>query len=138
MKLYERFGEKGFHSSFITSFGIDFDAYENICLTRLRGAGCTNNFILPDKAMLTHALDGASVLPRHAGRLYLASGMDAPGGGVFHSKIFLRLGRRAGELLVGSANMTTPGLAGNREMMGAVECRLDLSGEQSLVAAAWM
>ena len=46
MKLYDRFGAKGFHSSFITTFGIDFDTYKNVCLNRLRGAGCTNNFIL--------------------------------------------------------------------------------------------
>ena len=32
MKLYDRFGAKGFHSSFATTFGIDFDTYENVCL----------------------------------------------------------------------------------------------------------
>ena len=69
MKLYDRFGAKGFHSSLISTFGIDFDTYENVCLNRLRGAGCTNNLILPDERMLSLALDGASALPRHAGRL---------------------------------------------------------------------
>lgn len=137
MKLYDRFGAKGFHSSFITTFGIDFDAYENVCLNRLRGAGCTNNFILPDSRMLSYALDGASVLPRYAGRLYLASGMNTPRGGVFHSKLFLRLGRRSGELLVGSANMTAPGLAGNREIMGMVACGSEDSGERRIIASAW-
>ena len=113
MKLYDRFGAKGFHSSFITTFGIDFDTYKNVCLNRLRGAGCTNNFILPNARMLSYTLDGASVLPRYAGRLYVASGMDTSRGGVFHCKLFLRLGRHSGELLIGSANMTAPGLAGN-------------------------
>jgi hypothetical protein len=37
MKLYERFGERGYHTSIITSFGVDFDAYENVVLPRLRG-----------------------------------------------------------------------------------------------------
>jgi len=137
MKLYDRFAAKGFHSSFITTFGIDFDTYENVCLNRLRGAGCTNNFILPDARLLTHALSGASALPRYAGRLYAASGMNAPQGGVFHSKLFLRLGRRSGELLVGSANMTSPGLAGNRELMGMIECGPEESEERALIAAAW-
>jgi len=137
MKLYDRFAAKGFHSSFTTTFGIDFDTYENVCLNRLRGAGCTNNFILPDARLLTHALGGASPLPRYAGRLYAAAGMSAPQGGVFHSKLFLRLGRRSGELLVGSANMTAPGLAGNRELMAMIECDLEESGERALIAAAW-
>jgi hypothetical protein len=137
MKLYDRFGAKGFHSSFITTFGIDFDTYENVCLNRLRGAGCTNNFILSDARMLSYALDGASALPRYAGRLYTALGIGAPRGGVFHSKLFLRMGRRSGELLVGSANMTAPGLAGNRELMGMVECGPEESGERRIIAAAW-
>ena len=138
MKLYDRFGAKGFHSSFITTFGIDFDTYENVCLSRLRGAGCTNNFILPDARMQTYALDGASALPRYAGRFYSAVGMAAPRGGVFHSKLYLRIGRRAGELLVGSANMTAPGLAGNRELMGKVESGPEESGERRIIAAAWL
>ena len=137
MKFYDRFGAKGFHSSFITTFGIDFDTFENVCLSRLRGAGCTNNFILPDARMQTYALDGASVLPRYAGRFYSALGMAAPRGGVFHSKLYLRIGRRAGELLIGSASMTAPGLAGNREVMGMMECGPEDSGEQRIIAAAW-
>ncbi|MBR1214603.1 hypothetical protein [Bradyrhizobium sp. JYMT SZCCT0180] len=138
MKLYDRFGAKGFHSSLITTFGIDFDTYENVCLNRLRGAGCTNNLILPDTGMLSYALNGASALPRYAGRLYSATGISASRGGVFHSKVFLRLGRRSGELLVGSANMTAPGLAGNRELMGMVECDREESGERRIIAAAWL
>ena len=74
------------------------------------------------RAVQTYALDGASVC-RASGRFYSALGMDAPRGGVFHSKLYLRIGRRAGELLVGSANMTAPGLAGNRELMGMVGMR---------------
>src|SRR4029077_13408966 len=44
---------------------------------------------------------------------------------------------RTGELLVGSANMTAPGLAGNRELMGMVECGLEETGERRIVASAW-
>ena len=56
MKLYERFGERGYHTSIITSFGVDFDAYENVVLPRLRGAGCHNNILLCDGALLTQSL----------------------------------------------------------------------------------
>ena len=87
--------------------------------------------------MLSYALEGASAPPQYAGRLYSVAGMNASSNGVFHSKVFLRLGRRSGELLVGSANMTSPGLAGNRELVGMVECSAEDSGERRIVAAAW-
>jgi hypothetical protein len=61
VKLYELFGEKGFHTCVVTSFGLDFDAYENMALARLRGAGCHNNLLISDANMLGLALDGASI-----------------------------------------------------------------------------
>lgn len=135
MKLYDRFADKGFHTSIATTFGIDFDAYESIILPRLRGAGCRNNIVIADSRMLTHALNGASNLPRHAGRLYTVNGASA--GGFFHPKIFLQLGRRSGRLIIGSANLTASGLAGNLEIVGMVSCGEEDSGEQQLVARAW-
>ncbi|MBA4788392.1 MAG: hypothetical protein H2042_01715 [Rhizobiales bacterium] len=135
MKLYERFADKEFHTSIATSFGIDFDAYENIVLPRLRGAGCRNNLVLADGRMLTHALCGASALPHHAGRLYTINGISVPG--VFHPKLFLQAGRRRGRLIVSSANLTTPGLGGNLELAGMVMSDEPGSGEQQLVAVGW-
>ncbi len=135
MRLYERFGDKGYHTSIATTFGIDFDAYESIVLPRLRGAGCRNNIVITDGRMLTHALSGASMLPRQAGKLYTVSGVNAAG--VFHPKLFLQLGRRGGRLIVSSANLTASGLAGNLELMEALACDETDSGEQRLIASAW-
>ena len=45
MKLYERFGDSGFHTSIVTTFGVDFDTYENVALPRFRGAGCNNRAV---------------------------------------------------------------------------------------------
>lgn len=135
MKLYERFADKGFHTSISTTFGIDFDAYESIVLPRLRGAGCRNNIVMADSRMLTHALAGASVLPKHAGKLYTVNGASAKG--VFHPKLFLQFGRRGGRVVVSSANLTASGLAGNLELLGLIECGEDESGESRLIAQAW-
>jgi hypothetical protein len=135
MKLYERFGGRGFHTTLTTTFGIDFDAFENVVLTRLRGAGCFNTALLVDDGMLAYALDGASVLPAHAGRHYTVTGIKA--GGVFHPKITLQLGRNVGRLIVASANMTAPGLAGNLELAGEVEAARDHPGGCQLRASAW-
>lgn len=135
MKLYERFADKNYHTSIATTFGIDFDAYENIVLPRLRGAGCRNNILIPDARMLSHALAGASVLPRHAGRLYTVNGASARG--AFHPKLFLQFGRKGGRLILGSANLTASGLAGNLELVGMIACGDEDSGEQRLIAQAW-
>lgn len=135
MKLFERFGDKGFHSSIITTFGIDFEAYENIALYRLLGSGCRNNTLIIDKQMLTIALDGTSTLPEYAGRHYTVSGVEAKG--VFHPKIILQLGRKEARLIVGSANMTASGIAGNLELVGSITARPEDLGERQLIASAW-
>lgn len=135
MRLYEQFAEKNFHTSVAATFGIDFDAYESIVLPRLRGAGCRNNIVIPDSRMLTHALDGVSALPKHAGQLYTVNGASAKG--VFHPKLFLQFGRRGARLIVSSANLTASGLAGNLELVGALACDETDSGEQQLIAQAW-
>ena len=135
MKLYERFSDKGFHTSILTTFEIDFDAYENIALSRLRGSGCHNNLVIADQRMLTHALSGSSEPPSKAGRLYSVSGATARG--VFHTKLLLQIGRRGGRLIIGSANATASGFAGNLELAGLIECDQASSSEQSLIADVW-
>src|SRR5271166_4532687 len=135
MKLYDLYSDKGFHTSVATSFGLDFDAYETIVLPRLRGAGCRNNIVVADSRMLTYALSDVSRPPALAGSAYTVTGAAADG--VFHPKIFLQLGRRRGRLIVSSANLTTPGLAGNLEIAGVVECTEVPSPEQQIIAQAW-
>lgn len=135
MRLYERFGDRGFHTSIITSFCVDFEAYEDIALPRLRGAGSHNNLLLVDDKMLREALDGGLALPRFAGRWYSASGVTAKG--VFHPKIVLQIGRGEGRIIVSSANMTSSGLAGNLELAGSLECTEDASPQQQIIAQVW-
>jgi hypothetical protein len=135
MKLYEHFGKGGFHTCLVTTFGIDFDAYEHIILARARGAGCHNNLLLTDGRMMSLALDGNSSLPRHAGKLYTVTGVSPRG--VFHPKIALQLGKSSGRLIVSSANVTAAGLAGNLEIAGVIECTAEESGERQLIEAAF-
>ena len=135
MKLYERFGERGYHTSIITTFGLDFDTYENVVLARLKGAGCNNNILLCDAALLTQSLAGLSSLPRTAGRHYTVN--SAYASGAFHPKLVVQLGRNGGRIIVSSANMTATGLAGNLELAEEIVCGAEDSGEQRLVAQAW-
>ena len=136
MRLYERFSDRGYHTSVATTFGIDFDAYESIVLPRLRGAGCRNNTVIADARLLSLSLNSPHGLPQHAGRFYTV-GAIAPARGVFHPKLFLQVGRDGARLMVMSANLTPSGIAGNLELVATVACTTDASGERDLIAQAW-
>ena len=86
-------------------------------------------------ACLTHALSGASTLPQYAGKLYTVAAITSPG--VFHPKLHLQVGRRGGRIIIGSANLTASGLAGNLELVSMIACAEEETGEQQLVAQAW-
>lgn len=118
MKLFDCFSDAGYHSSIVTTFGVDFSAYESIVLGRLREAGCHNNVLIADDRMLGLSMSDAFQRPAHAGRRYSVTG--ARSSGVFHPKVIVQLGTKAGRLLVASANMTSAGLAGNLEVVGSV------------------
>jgi hypothetical protein len=136
MRLYERLGDTGFHTAVISTFGLDFAAFETIALSRLRAAGCRNVILVADSAMVGLALDGDAPMPRVAGAEYLLVKASA-NGGVFHPKIVLQLGRKGGRMIIASANATVAGLAGNLELASIVECGLGDSGEQRIIAAGW-
>lgn len=116
MKYFELFGATGFHSTFATTFCVDFAAYEGVALARLREAGSTNNVLLADERMLAQAMSDETALPQHAGRRYSLLGSRADG--VYHPKLVLQLGKSEARLVVASANLTASGMGGNLEVMG--------------------
>lgn len=118
MKLFDAFRESGYHTTIATTFAIDFAAYEQIALSRLRETGCMNNIVLADARMLTWSLDDPERPPRQAGRQYSLVGAEAKG--LFHPKVTLQLGVDRARLIVASANLTGSGLAGNLEVVGEI------------------
>ena len=134
MKLFNYFAADGFHTSIVSTFGVDFDAYEAIALPRLRDAGCNNNVVVADARMLAQALADDARRPKFAGRRYSVVGANCAG--VFHPKLTLQLGKASGRLLVSSANMTTAGLAGNLEVAGEVTVAYDAMQAAPLLRAA--
>lgn len=136
MKLFEAFSERGYHTSFSTTFSLDFPTYESLALSRLRGSGCINNIVVVDSRMLTMALDEVARPPKFAGHLYSVSPAISTKG-VFHPKLFLQVGRQQARLIVSSANMTSAGIAGNLEITGQVVCGVEPSAEQNVIARAW-
>lgn len=117
MKYYDIFAESGHHSAFLTTFAFSAQAFEDIVLPKLRGAGCRNIAVLADRSMLNLNLTEFGV-PRYAGALYHVAKVGV--GGAFHPKMALLIGADKGRLLIGSANLTALGLAGNRELVADV------------------
>jgi hypothetical protein len=135
MKLFEAFQHPGFHTAVMTTFGVEFDAFESIALSRMRGAECRNVMLVCDAGMLGLALADAERPPKFAGTGYLVA--KARASGVFHPKIVVQIGKDRGRLIVASANATAPGLAGNLEIAATVECGTQDTGERKLVLAGW-
>ena len=139
MRLAECFADRRtrpYHSTFATTFSLDFGAIEQILLPNLLGCGSTNVAIIADPRMATMALSSGLSLPRQLGVDYA---LTAPtvNAALFHPKIVLQLGREGGRLFVNSANLTTAGLAGNAEVAVELECGVSDAPELALVRAAW-
>lgn len=135
MKLLEELAKgRAFHSTFMTTFAIDFGAFEDLILPALKLAGSNNNVLLVDQAMADQSLRDAR-LPRWAGTHYSFQRVAVDG--AFHPKIILQLGRDRGRLFLGSANLTASGIAGNRELVAVIECSSEPSPERMLIVDAW-
>lgn len=134
MRLFNAFSAPGYHTSLVSTFGVDFEAYEAIALPRLRDAGCNNNILVADARMLVQSLGDAARRPKFAGRRYSVVGANCAG--VFHPKLVLQLGKTSGRLMVMSANMTAAGLAGNFEVVGEVTVTEDTPESAPLLRTA--
>ncbi len=112
--LLEHISESGFRSSVFTTYSCYFPFYEEVVLRRLMAAGCVHNILLVDANRCAEAFAFEDLRPRRAGRDYTLVPVNV--GGAFHPKLFLRLGKSKGSLLVGSHNITLSGFGLNDEV----------------------
>lgn len=140
MKLYEHFAKslsgKAFHSTVVTTFGIEFTAFEQVLMPQFLGAGAGNIVLLADPGMVALTLAEGAAPPKTAGVDYIVHSPRSQGG-VFHPKIIFQVGRDGARVVVGSANATSSGLAGNREVVSCVECSAAPSPERAFAVAVW-
>lgn len=129
-------GSRPFHSAFATTFSIEFTAFEELMLPKLKESGATNLLLIADERMASMSLSDGSRLPAKLGREYDLYSPPVTNG-LFHPKIVLQIGRKAGRLFVGSANVSAAGIAGNAEAVVELECRDEPSPEREIVRAAW-
>ena len=112
--LLDHIAETSFRASVITTYNCYFLFYEEVVLRRLMAAGCTHNVLMVDSTRCAEAFAIEELRPRRAGRDYTLIPVKV--GGAFHPKLFLRLGKSKGSLLVGSHNMTLSGFGLNDEV----------------------
>lgn len=139
MKLPERLARRtgrGFHSAVVTSFAIEFAAFEEVMLPQLSIGGASNVLLIADARMVTMGLSDGSALPWALGRDY-ALYSPPVANGLFHPKIVLQIGREGGRCIVSSANVTGAGLGGNVEVAVELECGIELSAEREVVRSVW-
>ncbi|MBU2963659.1 hypothetical protein KO516_23085 [Citreicella sp. C3M06] len=125
--------QPGYHSAFFTTYSFDPDLFDDAVLVGLHHAGCKNVVVIADTAMVNRSFVeiGQS---RRAGRDYHLAKRSVPG--AFHPKITLQLGHDRGRLMLGSANLTGPGLAGNLEVVSVLEVDEDRNWAAPLIVAA--
>ena len=140
MKLYEHLAKplsgKAFHSTVVTTFGVEFTAFEQVLAPQFLGAGAGNIVLLADPGMVALSLAEGAAPPKTAGVDYIVHSPRSQGG-VFHPKIIFQVGRDGARVVVGSANATSSGLAGNREVVSRVECAAAPSPERAFAVAVW-
>ncbi len=112
--LLDHIAENGFRSSVFTTYSCYFPFYEEVVLPRLIASGCTHNVLMVDATRCAEAYTIDELRPRRAGRDYTLIPVKV--GGAFHPRMFLRLGRSKGSLLVGSHNVTLSGFGLNDEI----------------------
>ncbi len=116
--LFDDFKEGGFHSSILSTFSVDPAFYDASLQLRLRAQGCQNNILLADASMLEQSLEAIPDAFANAGRKYLVVPITTTS--CFHPKLALRYGKSKARLIVGSANVTSAGWAGNLELVSTL------------------
>lgn len=119
VSLFEDIRKAGFHSSIMTSFSVDPAFYDANLQFRLRAAGCQNNLLMADAAMLQQALEQLPEAFAQAGRKYLIA--PIVGRGCFHPKIIIRYGKAKARMILGSANATSAAWGSNRELVSTFQ-----------------
>ena len=102
-----------------TTYSFDLKLFDQYLLRRLAPSPL-NAVVLADRDKLAAVWEGLhegqEYLARQVGRRYLLRGLAPAGGGAFHPKTYLFARADHATLLIGSGNLTRPGIDGGREI----------------------
>lgn len=117
MNPREFFREPGYEKALLLSFSFDPMFFESVVLTDLWAGRTSEVLVCVDRGQMDTSIASAGAQARHLGKRYLVASAGHPG--AFHPKLYLRLGRESGMVMVGSGNLTSAGWGGNDELATA-------------------
>ena len=129
---------RGFWAS---TYSFDLKLFDQYVLRRLAPSPL-NAVVLADRDKLATVWEGLhegqEYLARQVGRRYLLRGVAPPGGGAFHPKTYLFARADHATLIIGSGNLTRPGIDGGREVFTLFTTQRSEDLPTMRVWARWM
>jgi hypothetical protein len=117
--LHDILNAGSYNHAVLCTFTFDFEFFEEYCLEKLTTLRNNANItVLTDWAVYQQIVAGSS-RPGLANLRYLLHPVLVPG--CFHPKIVLLTSKTKGKLIIGSANITRPGITSNAELVGCYE-----------------
>ncbi|MCB0030895.1 MAG: hypothetical protein KDE28_23445 [Anaerolineales bacterium] len=108
-----------YRGAIFLTYTLDLMFFEELVQPKLDALGCTNVLILADQHGYDEALARGSRHLRRVGRQYVCAPVHKAKPGVQHAKAMLLVGPTDGLLLVGSGNLTLPGIGRNLEQFAS-------------------
>ena len=130
LDLLEFFDKGASAFAFIATYEFDPQFFERRMLGRKTFACADRLVIFMDRGRYHELLQGG-LLVAGFNRRYLVIPVDRKAG-VFHPKLYLALGEKRADGIVGSNNCTTGGIAYNMELCSAFTARADLTDHDDL------
>lgn len=118
LDLHQLLDSGSFDHAVILTYTFDPIFFEEYCLANFESLhNCKTISVLLDRSTYNKIVTGAQTdRPKQANLRYLLHPVSVPG--VFHPKLILLTSANKGQLLLGSANFTRPGLTANAELVG--------------------
>ncbi|MGY2909201.1 hypothetical protein [Bradyrhizobium sp. URHC0002] len=132
LDLLEFFDKGASAFAFIATYEFDPQFFERRVLGKKSFAAADRLVIFMDRGRYQELLQGG-LLVAGFNRRYLVIPVDRKAG-VFHPKLYLAIGEKRADGIVGSNNCTTGGIAYNVELCSAFTARADHTGHDDLTA----
>lgn len=123
-----------FPHAWLATYNFDAPFFERYCLHKYEPLTTSRIVVFLDQGQHDALLAASSRRPQQVGRRYVLAPVRCHG--VFHAKLALFVGADAGLLVLGSANLTQPGLTQNAEFAVALRYTPDQSEHLALFGDA--
>jgi HKD family nuclease len=121
----------------ILTYNADLLFFEGAVFSELYQAGCRQTIVVMDPKQYSSELADTIPLLRYVGQRYICMSAIGTANACFHPKLVLQVGETSGRLLVGSANLSQPGLTRNLEVMTEFTFTTEIPDATAHTACHW-